>query len=221
MPLPYKPWQALRSKGLVLTIRADVGRDALIPPGLPLAQKPRADMESAPTTGGEHRGQPGNYGLATPQTPVGDDACIVPRAPAPPQGSAGGINPAPTNKFRVSGQTGTAAPHRADVGRDALIPPGLPLAQKPRADMESAALRPAANAPPLQSQGNYGRQPGTPRRPPVGADAMHRPGDPASPQGSAGGINPAPTNKFCVSDQTGTPAAIPNSSFFPFSIPHS
>ena len=78
MPLPYKPWQTLRSKGLVLTIRADVGRDALIPPDLPLAQTPRADMESAPTTGGGHRGQPGNYGLATPQTPVGDDACIVP-----------------------------------------------------------------------------------------------------------------------------------------------
>ena len=46
-----------------------------------------------------------------------------PAHPAPPQGSAGGINPAPTNKFCVSGQTGTAAPHRADVGRDALIPP--------------------------------------------------------------------------------------------------
>ena len=138
MPLPYKPWQTLRSKGLVLTIRADVGRDALIPPGLSLAQTPRADMESAPTTGGEHRGQPGNYGLATPQTPVGDDTCIVPRTPAPPQGSAGGINPAPTNKFCVSGQTGTAVPHRADVGRDALIPPDLPPPQTPRADMESA-----------------------------------------------------------------------------------
>ena len=81
MPLPYKPWQTLRSKGLVLTIRADVGRDALIPPGLPLAQKSRADMESAPTTGGKHRGQPGNYGLAAPQTPVGDDACIGPGTP--------------------------------------------------------------------------------------------------------------------------------------------
>ena len=222
MPLPYKPWQTLRSKGLVLTIRADVGRDALIPPDLLPAQTPRADMESAPTTGGEHRGQPGNYGLATPQTPVGGRylhrpahpgaatrfrgrdksrpyeqiLCFGPnrngrsppgrrragcphpagppagaktpggygirpydrrRAPrptgklrpchttnpcrgrclhrpgghAPPQGFAGGINPAPTNKFCVSGQTGTAAPHRADVGRDALIPPGLPLAQKP------------------------------------------------------------------------------------------
>ena len=80
MPLPYKPWQALRSKGLVVTIRADVGRDALIPPGLPPPRTPRADMESAPTTGGGHRGQPGNYGLATPQTSVGDDACIVPGA---------------------------------------------------------------------------------------------------------------------------------------------
>ena len=57
---------------------------------------------------------------------------------APPQGFAGGINPAPTNKFCVSGQTGTAVPHRADVGRDALIPPDLPPPQTPRADMESA-----------------------------------------------------------------------------------
>ena len=51
---------------------------------------------------------------------------------ASPQGFAGGINPAPTNKFCVSGQTGTPAPHRADVGRDALIPPDLPPPRTPR-----------------------------------------------------------------------------------------
>ena len=43
-----------------------------------------------------------------------------------PRGTAntpGGINPAPTNKFYASDQTGTAATTRAFVGRDALIPP--------------------------------------------------------------------------------------------------
>ena len=42
---------------------------------------------------------------------------------APPQGFAGGINPDPTNKFCVSGRSGTVVPHQADVGRDALMPP--------------------------------------------------------------------------------------------------
>ena len=43
-----------------------------------------------------------------------------------PRGTAnalGGINPAPTNRFYASGQTGTAVTTRATVGRDALIPP--------------------------------------------------------------------------------------------------
>ena len=76
---PYEPMANVADRtGTPAAIRADVGRDALIPPGLPPPRTPRADMESAPTTGGGHRGQPGNYGLATPQTPVGDDACIVP-----------------------------------------------------------------------------------------------------------------------------------------------
>ncbi len=201
MPLPYKPWQTLRSKGLVLTIRA-VGRDALIPPGLPLAQTPRADMESAPTTGGGHRGQPGNYGIATPHPPVGDEACIGPGGHAPPQGSAGGINPAPTNKFCVSGQTGTAAPHRADVGRDALIPPYHAPPQG-----SAGGINPAPT-----NKFRVSGQTGTaaPHRADVGRDALIPP-DHAPPQGSAGGINPAPTNKFCVSGQTGTAAT--NSSF--------
>ena len=79
-PAPTNKFCVSGQTGTAAPHRADVGRDALIPTGLSLAQKPRADMESAPTTGGGHRGQPGNYGLATPQTPVGDDACIVPGA---------------------------------------------------------------------------------------------------------------------------------------------
>ena len=61
-----------------------------------------------------------------------------PAHPAAAQTPAGGINPAPTNKFCVSGQTGTAATTRTTVGRDALIPPHPAAAQTPRADMESA-----------------------------------------------------------------------------------
>ena len=38
---------------------------------------------------------------------------------------------------------------------------------------------------------------------------LHRPGGHASPQGPVGGINPAPTNKFCVSGQTGTARSPP------------
>ena len=38
MALPYKPWQTLRPKGLAVTARAAVGRDALIPPDPAAAQ---------------------------------------------------------------------------------------------------------------------------------------------------------------------------------------
>ena len=38
MALPYKPWQTLRPKGLAVTTRAAVGRDALIPPDPAAAQ---------------------------------------------------------------------------------------------------------------------------------------------------------------------------------------
>ena len=117
---------------------------------------------------------------------------------APPQGSAGGINPAPTNKFCVSGQTGTAAPHRADVGRDALIPPDHASPQG-----SAGGINPAPT-----NKFCVSGQTGTPAaiRADVGRDALIPP-DHAPPQGSAGGINPAPANKFCVSGQTGTAAA--------------
>ena len=89
MPLPYMASGHDRPNGLAAAARANVGRDALIPPG-----------------------------------------------PAAAQGSAGGINPAPTGKFCVSGKPG---------GRD--VCPGLQGRPTPpagvrgtagRADMESA-----------------------------------------------------------------------------------
>ena len=104
MPLPYMPSGNDRPNGIATADRANVGRDALIPPH-----------------------------------------------PAAARGSAGGINPAPTGKFCVSDKpsgwdvcpglqgrgmplpympsgndrpNGIAAAARANVGRDALIPPG-------------------------------------------------------------------------------------------------
>ena len=96
-----------------------------------------------------------------------------PAHPASPQGPAGGINPAPTNKFCVSGQTGTAAPHRADVGRDALIPPGLPPPRKPPVLNRRGAA--GVNARPTEP-GKHGGQPGAPhRRNPCRGRCSHRP----------------------------------------------
>ena len=96
--------------------------------GMPLPYKPS-----------EH--DPRNRTTATHRASVGRDAPIPPH-PAAAQGSPGGINPAPTNKFCVWGQTGTAAAFRAAVGRDALIPPD-PEAVHP-ANSRDAAKR-AAN----------------------------------------------------------------------------
>ena len=119
---------------------------------------------------------------------------------ASPQGPAGGINPAPTNKFCVSGQTGTAAPHPGGRRAGCPHPAGPPAAantpggygirpyDRRRAPRPTGKLRPCHTTNPCRGR------------------CLHRPGDHAPPQGSAGGINPAPTNKFCVSGQTGTAA---------------
>ena len=165
MPLPYKPSEYVRPKGTAAT-HPDDRRAGCPHPAGPrgganisiLNRQCAAGVNARPTKPKNCRGQPGNCGPALQQTPVGDDACIVPRTPwhrkrpgrdlrpksrrcaavglrnAP----AGAVNPAPTNKFCVSGQTGTAATQRTTVGRDAPIPPHPAPAQTPRADMESA-----------------------------------------------------------------------------------
>ena len=153
-----------------------------------------------PTDGGECGGQPGNRGPALQQTPVGDDARIVPGMFAAAQTPAGGINPAPTNKFCVWGQTGTAATFRASVGRDALIPPDPAAAQG-----SPGGINPA----PTNKFCVWG-QTGTAAafRAAVGRDAPISP-HPAAAQGSPGGINPAPTNKICVSQGRPLPSGRP------------
>ena len=77
----------------------------------------------APVNGGKCRGQPGSCGPALQQTPVGDDACIVPGMFAVLQGPAGWACPSPTNLPNMTRETEQPQPTRAAVGRDAPIPP--------------------------------------------------------------------------------------------------
>ena len=63
MALPYKPRQTPGQTGWPppRVIATSVGDDACIVPGTPRQhERPRADMESAPTDGGTARGQTGN-----------------------------------------------------------------------------------------------------------------------------------------------------------------
>ena len=62
MALPYKPWQMLRPTGEVSTARANVGRDALIPPDLAAAQTPAGGINPSPTN---HSGSTANRETAT------------------------------------------------------------------------------------------------------------------------------------------------------------
>ena len=126
MPLPYMASGHDRPNGIAAPARANVGRDALIPPG-----------------------------------------------PAAGQGSAGGINPAPTGKFCVSGKPG---------GRN--VCPGL--------QGRAMAL----------PQGSAAGQAG-----PIWNRPLH--GVFTAAQGSAGGINPAPTNKFYALGHQNAPNSTP------------
>ena len=157
---------------------------------------PRADMESAPTDDGECRGQPGKRGPALQQTSVGDDARIVPgtllhrKVP-------GRDKSLPYKSRKTTRQTGTAVTTRASVGRDALIPPDPTAAQIPT--------------------GGYGIHPYGRRRIPrptgkprsrrtanlCRGRCLHRPADPASPQGP-GRDKSRPYKPSEMTRQTGT-----------------
>ena len=94
------PLQAMANaqpNGVAAALRANVGRDALIPPGLRWGE--RHGFESL-RCGGRERPP---YGAG--QNPAAN------RKPALPQGFAGGINPTPTNKGGARGQP-RALPHR-------------------------------------------------------------------------------------------------------------
>ena len=153
MPLPYMPSGNDRPNGIATAARANVGRDALIPPGPAAAGmfpvlnfNGAAGVNARPTDRGNTAATRENTIPAVHRRggfhirPVRGGA-----------GFAGGINPAPTGKFCVSGKpggrdvcpglqgrgmplpympsgndrpNGIAAAARANVGRDALVPPG-------------------------------------------------------------------------------------------------
>ncbi len=110
--------------------QTSVGDDACIVPGALRRGEACGRIWNPPLRAeGKTCGQP----QSQPHRAPCRGAHCAPGNPAVGQTPAGGINPAPTNKFCVSGQSGTAATTRTTVGRDALIPPGLAAAQTPRA----------------------------------------------------------------------------------------
>ena len=119
MALPYTPSGYVRPTGTPAAARANVGRDALIPPHPAAAQTPAGGMNPAPTD----RGNPAtNRKPRATATYVGDDARIVPGNPAMPQGPRGGHGPPPQTPGNARANRGGTS-LGAVGGGDALIPP--------------------------------------------------------------------------------------------------
>ena len=137
MPLPYTPSGDDRPNGIAASARANVGRDALVPPG-----------------------------------------------PAAGQGSAGGINPAPTGKFCVPGKPGGRDVCPGLQGRATALPQGSaagqagPIWNRPLHGVFAAA----GMFPVLNRQRCGGRE-----RPPYGPRETRRPtGKMQSPRHTVG-----------------------------------
>ena len=200
--------------------------------------------ERPPYGAGETRRPPGKMQFPRPlQTHVGDDARTAPagafRRPTGPQvrllgrrssqgvrggaGFAGGINPAPTGIFFVSGKPGGRNVCPGLQGRATALPQGSaagqagPIWNRPLHGVFAAAgMFPVLNR---QRCGGRERPPYGPRetrRPPgkiqsprctVGADSISARF--AAARGSAGGINPAPTGKFYVLGHQNAPDSTP------------
>ena len=108
MPLSYMPSGDDRPNGLAAAAQANVGRDALIPPSPAAAgmfpilnRQGAAGVNARPTDPGKHGGQPGK---CNPRGANRRGRIRISARFTAAQGSAGGINPAPTNKFYVLGQ---------------------------------------------------------------------------------------------------------------------
>ena len=88
-------------------------------------ERPRADMESAPTTDGKVRGKWEIAALRLSQTSVGDDACIVPRTlrhrKVPGRDKS---RPYDQRKARTQPGNGNLVMPQTPVGDDACIVPG-------------------------------------------------------------------------------------------------
>ena len=89
---------------------------------------PRADMESAPTTGGKAHDQPGNHGPCMIANLCRGRCLHRPGDPVAARGLREGHG-APLQTAANVRPHGRAAAIRADVGRDALIPPDLAAAR--------------------------------------------------------------------------------------------
>ena len=202
--------------------------------------------------------------MQPPRCTVGADSISARFAAA--QGSTGGINPAPTGKFCVSGKSGGHDVYPGLQGRAMALPRGYaagqtgPIWNRPLHGVFAAArgLR-EGHAPPLHAvrerpakwdcRGRPGeRRAGCPhpagprgggnvpgfefqrcggrKRPPYGPGKTRRPTGKMQPprctvgadsisarftaaHGSAGGINPAPTNKFYVLGHQNAPDNTP------------
>ena len=91
-----------------------------------------------PLRNGKVRGQPGSRTLCDIANLCRGRCLHRPEDLAPPQVSAGGINPSPT----TNGDR-TAATTRTSVGRDALIPPGPAAKQPPNFELQRQVRRAA------------------------------------------------------------------------------
>ena len=176
MPLPYMPSGNDRPNGIAAATRANVGRDALIPPHPAAGQgsagginpaptgkfcvsgKPGATMFAPvcrggpwPSRRGTRQGRPGRYGIGPYM------GCLRRR------GVCGRGMPLPYMPSGNDRPNGIATAARANVGRDALIPPG-PAA--------------AGMFPVLNRQRCGGRE-----RPPYGPGETRRPPGKCNPRG--------------------------------------
>ena len=178
-------------------------------------EPPRADMESAPTTNGGRAANRETANSALHQTPVGDDARIVPGEFTPPQGLREGHGP--PLQTAANRPTGMAPPTRAAVGGRCSHRPGhLTPRERPRADMESA---PTTNGGRAACRGN--------RCPCVIINlcrgrCSHRPGNLTPRERPRAGC-PHPYRKFCRREPRGriwNPPLQPTAGARPTGKPH-
>ena len=163
-------------------------------PGSPRRRRaPRADMESAPTNGGEARSNRETAVTAAMANPCRGPIQYRPglrRHGVPREGRA-----PPLQTMANAQPNGMAPTIRATVGRDALIPPDPAAAHGPAERSRPFPTNGAGRAANRENHGPYSTTNLCRGR------CLHRPGDPAASRTSAGRINPAPTNKFYVSGQ--------------------
>ena len=197
-------------------------------------ERPRADMESAPTTDGGPAAKRGTVALMVSQTSVGDDACIVPgtlrRRKVPRAGSIPplridfmfwanrGGRAVKTNGCRFPGGRRAGCPHPAAPCGGANThgriwnPPLRPTARCAANGKPAAARTPTGG--PWPSPTNRGgrltnRETANPRGVAnfCRGRCLHRPGNPAVTQTPAGGYGIRPYDRRRARGQTGNRGA--------------